>query len=626
MADNVISSFLVSLGFKVNGAEEQKFVEAVRTATFQARLLGDALESAARTAFDALKQIAVSFEQLYYSSQRTGLTVQNIKALEFAAGQLGSTADSMRASLEAVGKHLRESPGYANLLKSLGVETKDGELTAKSINQLGDAFKRFKQNGQYYVGLAYANVLGISENDMRALISGEFGKAYDEYNRKVATLGLNAQKLSDDSKNFMNELRSLGATVSVILEQVASDFMQRFGGDFKDLNTYLEQHGKDIAAAIADIAGAALQVVEGLGKLALSFEEFEDQSDKAEGKSSKLSDKFKEVAKWVRETIEAFKDLDREFNASNIVKFLEKLLDLDTVTSMGNITMGDHPAPGSGDVGGWQGVKNKVGGWWNGAKKALGFGNDGDGDKTPIKSGSFTQKAPGVMERLKKDFGLTTEEAGAVLGNLGHESAGFTAFNEGGGGPGRGWAQWTDPGRKSRFFEYAQSHNLDPKSDEANYGFLKWELQNTHKGAITALKGATGLDNKMRAFEGVFEGAGVKAYGSRLKYANAAMAAYGNGSAFKPFTMPSFIGSATAAPANGNSPFGNLDNIRSQFGGAVIGGQGASNSTSNSFAPVQNTTINVTGSGDPMETAKAVNGAQTRLSGDLIRNMKGAVQ
>ncbi len=162
-------------------------------------------------------------------------------------------------------------------------------------------------------------------------------------------------------------------------------------------------------------------------------------------------------------------------------------------------------------------------------RDAGGGGGPGDlSDKpvAPFKSGRlFAQKAPQVMARLQRDLGLDQTEAAAVLGNLGHESAGFQAFAEGRHGPGRGWAQWTDPGRKRRFFEYAQRNGLDPKSDEANYGYLRWELTHTHKGAIAALKAAHTPQEKLQAFERSFEGAGVKNYPSRTRYMNEALAA-----------------------------------------------------------------------------------------------------
>ena len=157
---------------------------------------------------------------------------------------------------------------------------------------------------------------------------------------------------------------------------------------------------------------------------------------------------------------------------------------------------------------------------------ADGAGSLTDGPVAKFKTGKlFAEKAPQVMARLQRDLGISKVESAAILGNLGHESAGFKAFAEGGHGPGRGWAQWTDPGRKRRFFEYAQRNALDPKSDEANYGFLRWELTHTHKSAIAALKAAGTPEGKMRAFEQKFEGAGVKHYPSRLRYMHEALAA-----------------------------------------------------------------------------------------------------
>jgi hypothetical protein len=37
----------------------------------------------------------------------------------------------------------------------------------------------------------------------------------------------------------------------------------------------------------------------------------------------------------------------------------------------------------------------------------------------------FRRKAPTVMTDLMRDFGLEVDDAAAILGNLGHECAGF---------------------------------------------------------------------------------------------------------------------------------------------------------------------------------------------------------
>lgn len=142
----------------------------------------------------------------------------------------------------------------------------------------------------------------------------------------------------------------------------------------------------------------------------------------------------------------------------------------------------------------------------------------------------FRQKSPGIMRMLMADFGLDDIGAAAILGNLGHESAGFKFLQElkpmvPGSKGGYGWAQWTGPRRKE-FEAYCSRNSLDPASDKANYGFLFVELKGSEKAAIPAVKAADTLKDKVIAFEAAFERAGVKHYESRIEWAEKALDAY----------------------------------------------------------------------------------------------------
>lgn len=152
----------------------------------------------------------------------------------------------------------------------------------------------------------------------------------------------------------------------------------------------------------------------------------------------------------------------------------------------------------------------------------------------------FQAKAPGIMKKLMSDFDLHVEAAAAVLGNLGHECAGFRLMQEQkplkNGRGGYGWAQWTGP-RRVQFEQWARQHSLPLDSDDANYGFLKHELSSSEANAIAALRETSTLEEGVRAFEQNFERAGVKHYASRDQYARLAKDAFsrqrhnGNGSA-----------------------------------------------------------------------------------------------
>jgi hypothetical protein len=118
----------------------------------------------------------------------------------------------------------------------------------------------------------------------------------------------------------------------------------------------------------------------------------------------------------------------------------------------------------------------------------------------PSQSASPSEKAPisatgvDVAKRLQADFGLSPGAAAGFAGNLAHESGDFKTLQEinpvvAGSRGGFGWAQWTGPRRRA-FESWSAQNGLDPASPEANYGFLKNELQNTPEGSVlAALKG-----------------------------------------------------------------------------------------------------------------------------------------
>ena len=138
---------------------------------------------------------------------------------------------------------------------------------------------------------------------------------------------------------------------------------------------------------------------------------------------------------------------------------------------------------------------------------------------------TFREKAPGIMRRLMDDFGLTEVQAAGVLGNIGHECAGFRLMQEvrpQSGRGGFGWAQWTGP-RRVAFEGWCGDRGFNLESDDGNYGFLKHELETTHKRAITAVKRAETLRDAVEEFERIFEVAGVKHYDRRERWARIAL-------------------------------------------------------------------------------------------------------
>lgn len=124
-------------------------------------------------------------------------------------------------------------------------------------------------------------------------------------------------------------------------------------------------------------------------------------------------------------------------------------------------------------------------------------------------TGRWEQRGGWVVRRLAADAALTPEQAAGLVGNLGYESAGFTALQEikplvPGSAGGYGWAQWTGP-RRREFERWCAERGLAPASDEANYGFLLFELLGSFKGFSARLRQMQSVEDACRLTHEMYE-------------------------------------------------------------------------------------------------------------------------
>jgi len=141
---------------------------------------------------------------------------------------------------------------------------------------------------------------------------------------------------------------------------------------------------------------------------------------------------------------------------------------------------------------------------------------------------NFAVTAPSVMSRLMRDFGFTEFQAASIVGNLGHRFGGTKLMREtrpSSGTSGDGWAHWREP-RRGDFEAFCRNKNLHPTSDEANYAFLKQELQTSEHQTVPALKATTTLNEAVRVFDALYVRAGGIELDSRRHCAERALKAF----------------------------------------------------------------------------------------------------
>ncbi|MGA4275572.1 hypothetical protein ACI2VH_02955 [Ralstonia nicotianae] len=265
---DTIREFLVKLGFAIDDSGQKRFAAGVEAATWKVIQLGTAIATTAGAVVAGVAKIADQMESLYFASQRTGAAVANIQALGFAAGQMGSSAEAARGSLESLARFMRNSPGAEGLIHSIGVQTREANGSLRDTTEIIDDLGKRFADMPYYRANAYAQALGIDEKTLMAMREGmgEFG---DEYRAMLATAGMDSQAAAKSSHEFMNEVRSLGAAFVILGQKVATTLTGKLSGDLRRFRDGIVDNFGRIAGIVEKVANGVLMMADVISTLAI---------------------------------------------------------------------------------------------------------------------------------------------------------------------------------------------------------------------------------------------------------------------------------------------------------------------------------------------------------------------
>jgi muramidase (phage lysozyme) len=254
-----IKDFLVSIGFSVDSSSENKFKNAIRSATLQADLLARGLEGAAVAIAKAVAQISAGFESVYYTAQRANTSVSSLRAMTYALSQLGTSAGSAESSLSNFGRRLATDPGAESMLKAIGVRTRDASGKLRDTTKLFEEFGKVTAKMPTYVALGYAQQLGVDEDTMRAMreqpdLLARLRREQEEYARSI---GMNQDEAARKGQKFMQSLRRLQMVVTLVSEKILSDLAPALKAFVDQVIEWIRQNPDAIRDGLVQIGDAA---------------------------------------------------------------------------------------------------------------------------------------------------------------------------------------------------------------------------------------------------------------------------------------------------------------------------------------------------------------------------------
>lgn len=288
MADSgVIREFLVALGFKVDEKGLKKFKAGVDDATKGVVRMVGTIQGAALAIGAGVSAFASKLEALYFVSQRTGAAATSLKALEYAAKNLGVSSQAAFGTVENLAKFLRNNPGSEGYLAGIGVQTRDanGQLrdTVDILSDLGAELAKKPT----WLASQYGNTLGIDENLLLAMRNGDFAKFMQQYKEMSKSNGLD--KATKDSHEFMIVLRDLGTTFENLAIRIEGALLTKIGPQLERFKRWFEKNSPAIADRIGDIASAVLAAAAAMGPpIAWLADKFIELDKATDGWSTKL--------------------------------------------------------------------------------------------------------------------------------------------------------------------------------------------------------------------------------------------------------------------------------------------------------------------------------------------------
>lgn len=224
MADKM-REYLIALGFKVDPASYKKFKQAIAASSKDVAELGTVAASTATAIALSVEHIAAQYEDLFYLSQRTKASVNDLKSFSFGMRQIGIDAGQSRAAIESFTTAMRLNPGVKGFVGLMGGVGSD---PTQQLTNFVERQKKLYGEAGYYVAAMNAELAGIPEQTFLHIWNNlpKLRAAQQEMNRMRREAGLSGRDLTDQSVQFENAWQHLLGELDLGKDRIALDLIR----------------------------------------------------------------------------------------------------------------------------------------------------------------------------------------------------------------------------------------------------------------------------------------------------------------------------------------------------------------------------------------------------------------
>lgn len=215
---DVIREFLISLGFKINPADQKKFEGTVSKVEKTVKGLGVATVGVATASQVMVTRFTDSMEKLYYSAKRANSSVLGLQAAGSGADRIGVGAERMQAAIANIARNIRTNPGIESVISSFGIPTKGRDMADVALD-VAKALSKLP----FYQASQYGELFGIDSDTLYMLQQGldKYQEAFEARKKLSKDLGIDTEEAARAAVEYKNTWRDIKDIASVLGDAIS---------------------------------------------------------------------------------------------------------------------------------------------------------------------------------------------------------------------------------------------------------------------------------------------------------------------------------------------------------------------------------------------------------------------
>jgi len=425
---------------------------------------------------------------LEQTADTIGVTTQQLQQFQDATRLAGGSADEMTSAMREFykiqtefvrGQASTEAVGWLN---RLGINVRDANGHLRNLAEIMPEVLEKIAAIKNPADRAAASAALLGDGNMKLVETfRQSSKSFTQWMVDAARY----VALTDEQKKSLGEFTEaqgrLGVGFDALGQQVSAVLVKNLTPLMTALSEFVEKHTPEITQAVDDISKEFQEWTKGI-----DWNEVKENLNAVLAILRTMLDVLEAIGRALSDTAFLFGLKNRKFTKEDVINnspWYAALPDADKARVRQQLGITDADAPAAGPS-----FLEAPGTWLR--NRLLNRGQPTANPSPPpgpmnLPEGNL-QRGAAIRDRLATDLDIPPEAAAGIVGNLQAESGlgeQMQERNPTSGRGGFGWAQWTGP-RRVAFEAYAKEHGLDPRSDEANYGFLRKELQSPEYQAM----------------------------------------------------------------------------------------------------------------------------------------------